>query len=444
MRKVDLIVEGGRILHEGTFVDASIAVDDGRIVKIARKPGLPKADERVDAAGMYVIPGAIDVHVHVRDLSQKRSEDWRSASEAAAAGGVTTILAMPNTSPPITTLTALNEYRKLAAKKSIVDYGVFIGATGRNGGEIAQAKDACGVKVYMGSTTGELLVNSDEGLSSSFASANEAGKLACVHAEDEGRIRRRVAAVKRKGREPSPEIHSVIRDVECARLAVEKAVKCARVVGNRLHVCHVSSKAELAVISEARKGGVPVSCEVAPHHLFLSEKDYGGSSNRLKVNPPLRSRADVSTLWGALQGGFIDCVASDHAPHPASEKDDEYWEAPAGFPGLETMLPLLLDSVVKGMLELPHVVRLVGGNPARLFGIKNKGAIAEGYDADLVLVDFKGEWRVRGDGLKTKCGWSPFEGRTLRGVPHRTMVRGKTVCLDGQITANASREASFA
>jgi dihydroorotase len=345
---------------------------------------------------------------------------------------------MPNTTPPITSVKALEQYRKIAEKKSIVDYGVYIGATGKNREEIKNAADACGVKVYMGSTTGELLVADELSLSNSFAAAKEAGKIVCVHAEDEGRIRRRTASVKRKSKVVGPEVHSVIRDVECARLAVEKAVKHAKTVGNMLHVCHVSSKAELSAIAQARKTGIPVSCEVAPHHLFLSEGDYSNSS-LLKVNPPLRSRSDVSALWGALQEGFIDCVASDHAPHLLAEKEEDYWNAPAGLPGLETMLPLMLDAVAKRMLPLQRAVALTSGNPARIFGLKNKGSIEDGFDADLVLVDFRNTFRIRGDSLKTRCRWTPFEGRTVTGIPRRTIVRGTTVFLDGETCKGGGR-----
>lgn len=439
MKKVDLIVEGGRIFHRGEFIEAGIAVDGGRIVKIARKASLPKADEKVGASGLYVLPGVIDVHVHVRDLKQKREEDWRSASEAAAAGGVTSILAMPNTNPPITSVAALTEYKKIASKKSIVDYGVYIGATNGNSDEIIKAKDACGVKVYMGSSTGELLVNSDKALADSFASAKNAHKIVCVHAEDETRIQAKILAVEKKSREVAPSVHSVIRDPECARRAVEKAINISDKTGNRLHVCHVSTRDELVVIAEARRKGLPVSCEVTPHHLFLSEKDYD-NSNKLKVNPPLRGKNDVSSLWGALQEGMIDCVATDHAPHLLEEKEEDYWNAPAGVPGLETMLPLLLDSCVKRMIQVPQLVRLVSENPAKLFGLKEKGVIKEGFDADFVVVDFKKTLRIKGDSLKTKCAWTPFEGRSVQAVPVQTIVRGNTVYRDGDTIPNKGVE----
>ena len=435
MGNVDLNIVGGRVFHNGGFVDAGVAVEDGKIVKVARRASLPAASERVDAGGLYVLPGAIDVHVHVRDLKQKSREDWKSASEAAAAGGVTTILAMPNTNPPLASAKAVAEYAKIAGKKSIVDYGVYIGATGKNGDEIIKAAQACAVKVYMGSTTGDLLVQDDASLIKSFASANKARRIACVHAEDEARIRGKIAAIKRKGREVTPEMHSVIRDGECARRAVEKALKVSEKTGNLLHVCHASTRAEMELIADAKKSGVPVSCEVAPHHLFLSDKDYG-NSNRLKVNPPLRAKSDVSTMWSALQEGVVDCVASDHAPHPLSEKEDDYWNAPAGVPGLETTLPLMLDAAVKRMLDVPSVVKLTAENPARIFGLAGKGAVKEGFDADFALIDFRRSWRIRGDALKTRCAWTPFEGRVVHGVPVMTLVRGSVVYRDGNTLPN--------
>ncbi|MFH1788088.1 MAG: dihydroorotase family protein [Candidatus Altiarchaeota archaeon] len=439
MKKVDLVLDGGRIYYKGEFVDAGVAVEDGKIVKVARNASLPKADERIDAGGLYVMPGAIDVHVHVRDLKQKSREDWKSASEAAAAGGVTTILAMPNTNPPLSSAKAVTEYARIAAKKSIVDYGVYIGATGKNRDEITKANQACAVKVYMASTTGDLLVDDDILLTNSFASANKAKKIACVHAEDEAMIKARTAAVKRKGREVTPEMHSVIRDGECARKAVEKALQLSGKAKNKLHICHVSTRAEMELIADAKKKGLSVSCEVAPHHLFLSEKDYD-KTNRLKVNPPLRSKTDVSTMWSALQEGVVDCVASDHAPHLLSEKEEDYWNAPAGVPGLETTLPLMLDSAVKRMLDVPQVIKLTSENPAKLFGLSGKGAIKEGFDADFALIDFRKSWRIRGDGLKSRCAWTPFEGRVVQGVPVMTVVRGKTVYRDGDALPNKGAE----
>lgn len=438
----DLVVTGGKIFYRGEFIDAGIAVSDGRIVNVARKASLPKADEEIDARRLYVLPGAVDAHVHVRDLKESAKEDFTSASHAAAAGGVTTILAMPNTKPPIDSSKALGDYKKIANKKSIVDYGIHFGASKNNTCEIEKVRDVASIKVYMSSTTGELLVPDDDSIKKVFEAAKIGEHMVCVHAEDQARIEERTRQAKKKRRLP-PDIHSTVRDGECARIAVAKAVKYAGQAKNSLHVCHVSTRNELIEISDGRKKGVDVSCEVTPHHLFLCERDQSGGNNRLKVNPPLRPRSDVSALWGALQSGVIDFVASDHAPHLIEEKQEKYWEAPAGVPGLETELPLLLDAANKGMLDLPRVVALASTNPARRFGLKAKGLIEEGFDADLVLVDLKGNWRVRADALKTRCGWSPFEGRTLEGVVARTIVRGKTVYMDGQVIKNKGLEVAY-
>ena len=429
---VDLNLIGGKVFVEGGLIEACVSVNAGKIVKVGKKAALPRADEVFDASGKIIIPGVIDVHVHVRDLKQKSVEDWQSASKAAAAGGVTTILAMPNTDPPLTSKNSVDSYLRIASKKSIVNYGAYIGATCKNGGEIVNATTACAVKVYMGSSTGDLLVNSEDDISSSFKSAGDAGKIACVHAEDEARINGKTGVVKKKKIEPNPSVHSFIRDPEACRKAVEKAIRQTESAGNILHICHSSTRAEMQLIIDARKRGTPVSCEVTPHHLFLSTKDYE-NTNIMKVNPPLRDRSDLSSMWGALQEGYVDIIASDHAPHLMDDKLKDYWDAPAGFPGVETMLPLILDAVGKNMLSLDKAVQLTSVNPARLFGLVGKGRVKEGFDADFSVIDMKKSVRIRGDDLHSKCGWTPFEGRVVTGVPCATIVGGHFALRDDSI-----------
>lgn len=442
MAKADFNVQGGRIFYKGELIEAGIAVQDGKIIKVAKSASLPTAGETVNAKGLVILPGVIDVHVHVRDMSQKTKEDWTTASHAAAAGGITTILAMPNTSPPITTARALKQYKTIARKKSVVDYGVFIGATETNTRELTTS-ESCGIKLAMGSTTGNLLVEKTEKMRSILETSVKAGKTVVVHAEDEEMIKKRFLALKKRGREPPPKIHSVIRDPEAARIAVSRAIRLSKQTNAKIHIAHVSTRGELIEIVNAKKDGLLVSCEVTPHHLFLSEKDYDAKSHKLKVNPPLRSRSDVSAAWGALLEGIIDCVATDHAPHVLEDKEQDYWSAPSGLPGLETMLPLMLDSVNKSMLSLAHVADLLCTNPAKIFRLKNKGKIMEGFDADLTFVDLKREWKIRGDEFKTRCGWTPFEGRIVSGKPVKTMIRGAIVFEDGDVVGGRGREVQF-
>lgn len=334
--------------------------------------------------GRFLLPGLIDAHVHFRDPGAPEKEDWASGSAAALAGGVTTVLDMPNTNPATITVEALEAKRAVAKAKSKVAFGLFFGATRDNLDEIRKAENICGIKIYMGSSTGGLLLDDPAVWEEVFKIAKEKNVPVVVHAETEAMIQ--------AGK----------RDCECARVATEAAIALREKVGNRLHIAHLSCKAEVELV---RVHKCPeLTCEVTPHHLLFTAADQKDSF--LKMNPPLRSQADQDALWEALRDGTIDCIATDHAPHTFAEKQSS--EPPAGVPGVEFMLPLMLNAVNEGKLTLERLVELTSTNPSRIFGVPVQGQ---------VLVDMNLEKTIRREDIKSKCGWSPYEGRTLKGWP---------------------------
>lgn len=384
-------------------------------------------DHEYDLTDKYLIPGVIDAHVHFRSPGYEMKEDWLSGSKAALAGGVTTVFDMPNTKPHTTTLEALEQKRDLARKDSLVNFGLFFGAMLDNLEEIKKIHGVVGLKVYMSETTGHMIMEKDvriDELLKKLLTDNQ--YIVAVHAEDEEMIQRRAEAYKD---DHTPEIHSLIRSDAIAFSAARSAAHLAKKYGGRLHICHVSTKKEMELL----KKYPDVTCEVTPHHLFLSVKDYAKWGNYIKINPPIRPEKDVQYLWDGLKSKLVCMVASDHAPHLREEKERDYWEVPAGVPGIETMLPLLLNAVNEGELELPDVVSLMCEAPAQVYNVQNKGFLREGYDADLTVVDMSHVRRVENENLYTKCGWSPFAGRELKGWPVMTFVRGRLGMENGKI-----------
>lgn len=431
---VDLLIKGGRIVTACGIIDASIAIDEGNIVKFL-KSSLPKAEEVLDVQGMYVLPGLIDGHVHFREPSAEYKEDWKSGSTAAAAGGVTTVLDMPNNKPPITTAKRLEEKRKLAEKKSIVNFGLHFGATNENAKEVEKAKNIASVKFYLGSTTGDLLV--DELILPSYFEVLKKNKiLATAHCEKE-------ELVKKFSQKKKFEYYSELRPEICELESIRDYVGAANTAGNRAHICHLSSGRGLELVKEAKIQNRNITCEVSPHHLLLTRDDEKKLGAFAKMNCPLRTKEDRRALMEGLTTGIIDSVATDHAPHTIEEKEQDFIKAPAGVPGVETMLPLLLNLANNKSLSLNDVTRVTAQNPARIFSIKNKGQVAEGYDADLVVVDLKKEYKISNDNLFTKCGWSPFDGWKVRGKVEKTVVGGNLVFDSGEVYGNKAKEVVF-
>jgi dihydroorotase len=433
-----LIRHGLVVLPDGAR-GADVALADGRIEAVSA-PGEaipPGTFERViDATGLTVLPGAIDAHVHFRTPGGEHKEDWETGSLAALAGGVTTVLDMPNTDPPTTSRKALDDKRARVAPLARVNHGFFFGATATNVEEAAEADNVAGLKVYMGSSTGGLLVSDEDRLDHIFAAYP--GRIA-VHAEDEQIIR--AGSLKHQGATDAT-VHPRIRNVLSARRATERAIALARRHGRELHICHMSTAEEADIV---RRAADPrITCEVAPHHLVLNEKALAEMGNLAKMNPPLRSEDDNEALWRALADGDITCVASDHAPHTLAEKAASYWEAPAGVPGVQHLLPILLDAAHWGRLTLERVAQVTAEWPARRFGIRGKGRIEAGYDADLTLAAMGVARRVERADVRSKCGWTPYEGMTLHGWPVTTVLAGEVVYEDGGFPLRVGgREVTF-
>ena len=422
-----LLIQNGTLVTPQGTAQKDILVEDETIVAVGANLSTPHNARVVNAKGLLILPGLIDPHVHLREPGGEHKEDFASGTRAALAGGFTTVIAMPNTSPPLTDGETLAQVCTLAKSKAVCDVGFFVGATAHNAEGAAELGAVAGLKLYMGSSTGSLLVADLAGQMVHFE--RYPGVIA-VHAEDEEAVeyfRTRAHLAKLGQRRPPI----------CAALAVSRALTLAERFRARLHVCHVSTAHELALIRDAkariaqRNARSRVTCEVTPHHLFLATEDETHLGPLGQMNPPLRSQKDVDALWENLQ--VADCIATDHAPHTLEEKRGP--TPPSGVPGLETALPLLLTAVHEGKISLPEITRLMAQGPARIFGLERKGSIAPGCDADLTLVNADAEWVIGTQPLQTKCGWSPFEGRKARGQVARVFLRGREVYAGGEITA---------
>lgn len=373
------------------------------------------------------MPGVIDPHVHLREPGKEYKEDLASGSRAAARGGVTSFLEMPNTEPATIDRATLKDKLARAAQKCVVNYGFFIGATPDNLAELNAVAQTPGIKIFMGCSTGNLLVHKDADLERIFANGD---RLIVVHAEDEARIhaRKQQFADRRDAA-----AHSLIRDAECARIAVERALRFSQKYQRRLHILHVSTRAEVDLL---RTKPAWVRAEAIPNHLFLNEGDYAHQGGRVQMNPPLRTPDDNAALWRGLHDGVVDFVGTDHAPHTLAEKDLPFPQTPSGIPGVETSLPLMLTEMLAGRCTLAQIQKWMCHGPASAYRIANKGRIVEGGDADLALVDLDTERTVRNEDILSKCAWSPFAGRRLRGWPTHTVVAGRVV-YDGAIRPQA-------
>jgi dihydroorotase len=420
-----LLIRNARIARpDGAIVEGDVLCRNGRIERIDASI-TAATDESIDAAGLLLLPGVIDPQVHFRDPGKEYKEDLASGSRAAARGGVTSFLEMPNTDPPTTTQAALNDKLARAARKCVVNYGFFIGATPNNLDAINSAQPACGIKIFMGSSTGSLLVNRDEDLERIFANGT---RLIAVHAEDEARIQARVAQFA--GRD-DPAVHSEIRDNECARLATAKALALSKKYRRRLHILHLSTHEEVDLLRRDKPEWV--TAEVIPNHLHLNKSDYATLGTLVQMNPPIRDPRDNAALWQGLHDNVIDFIATDHAPHTLEEKRQGYPQSPSGMPGVETSLPLLLTEMAAGRCTLAEVQKWMCWKAMEAYGIQNKGRVLEGWDADLVLVDMTTRRTVRHEDMATKVRWSPFHGRELTGWPVYTIVNGAIVFERGRI-----------
>ena len=421
------LIRNATVVTPDETLVTNLLIDEGKIARI--DPAIQTdAEETVEAEGLHLIPGVIDDQVHFREPGLTHKEDLEHATRACAAGGVTSFLEMPNTNPTTTTVDALHKKLELASQKCLVNYGFYIGATPDNIDELVAAKRTPGIKIFIGSSTGNLLVDEQAALERIFAKTT---LTITAHCEDEATVR--ANAEKYSGSTDVAD-HSRVRNHEAAVIATTRAIDLARRHNHRFHVLHVSTADEVPLIAANKD---LITAEVCPHHLFFNIDDYERLGSLVKMNPSIKTTSDNEQLFQALLDGDIDIVATDHAPHTMEEKRQPYPACPSGLPAVENSLALMLDQVNRGRCTIEQVVRWMCSGPAKIWDIKNKGEIREGLDADLVLVDLSRKKEIRNDQQHTKCGWSPWHGTTLTGWPIKTWVNGhEAYCLTDTETAN--------
>lgn len=428
-----LIRDAEIILPNGESMIGDVLTQGRQIVQLGQEITNASPTHEIDARGLTLLPGVIDPQVHFREPGLEYKEDLFTASCACAKGGVTSFLEMPNTRPLTISQSALDDKLQRAASKCLVNYGFFIGATGENLPDLLSASPTPGIKVFMGSMHGQLLVSQEEVLEAIFAQGN---RLIAVHAEDQARINQRkqeFAGIE------DPAIHSQIQDNQAALLATQLALKLSKKYQRRLHILHMSTAEEAELLRHDKPSWV--TAEVTPQHLLLNTSAYATIGTLAQMNPPLRSPHDNEVLWQALRDGIIDFIATDHAPHTLAEKAQTYPNTPSGMPGVETSLPLMLTAAMAGKCTVAQVVQWMSKAVAVAYGIPNKGEISPGYDADLVLVDLKNYREVKREEVLSKCGWSSFEGWNLTGWPVTTIVGGEIVYDHGRVNTQVRGQA---
>lgn len=421
--RYDLLIRNGICATPSGIASADIGVRDGRIAAIGAL-GAAISAETFDAKGLHVLPGVIDTQVHFREPGNEHKEDLESGSRAAVLGGVTAVFEMPNTQPPTTSRIAIDDKLARAKGRMHCDYAFYVGATPQNVGALAELErlpGVAGVKAFLGSSTGTLLLDEEEAI---FAALKGGRRRMAVHSEDEARLKAR----KGLAAAGDPRTHPVWRDAEAARLSTERVLRLARAAGRRLHVLHVTTADELPLLANARDFA---TVETTPQHLTLAAPEcYERLGTYAQMNPPIREASHREALWRAVDEGLVDVIGSDHAPHTREEKDKTYPDTPSGMPGVQTLVTILLDHVAHGRLTLERFVDLTSAGAARIFGIAGKGRIAVGYDADFTIVDLKAKKRIENSWIASKCGWTPFDGMDTTGWALATIIRGRTVMRD--------------
>lgn len=427
----ELVLSGGMVHTPNGAAVADVAVRDGKIVGVG---SYPDAARRIDCTGLDVLPGVIDSQVHFREPGLEHKEDLESGSRAAVMGGVTAVFEMPNTNPNTDTVMRVHDKLERGHHRMYCDHAFYVGATAENAEELAELEripGTAGVKIFMGASTGNLLVAEDEQLARVLAHGR---RRVAIHAEDEARMN------ERKGErvEGDPSSHPVWRDDESAMLATRRILRLARQARRPIHILHVTTPAELELIAQHRD---IATCEVTPQHLTLAAEDaYPRLGSYAQMNPPIRSAAHRDGLWHWLRQGVPDVIGSDHAPHTKEEKAKRYPASPSGMPGVQTLLPLMLDHVAKGNMTLERLIDMTSAGVQRVFGLVGKGRIATGYDADFTVIDRKGKFTVTEDWVESRCGWSPFTGMELDGRVVGTIVRGHAAMWEGQLANQALGE----
>jgi dihydroorotase len=426
--QADLVIHNGIVIGADTATTASVAIKDGKVLAVGARDAMPDAVETLDAAGLHLLPGAIDVHVHFRDPGYPQKEDWASGTAAAAFGGVTTVFEMPNTIPPTANADVLAAKHAIASSKAYIDYGLY-GLLGEDTidkvGELV-AGGVIGFKLYMGNTFGKIPSPSTGAMLEAFEVVAPTGKRVSLHAETNSIMERRQTRLMEAGRN-DPLAHLASRPAVVAVEAVARAAILAEWTGARIHILHISSAAELAPLSDAKRRGVDITGETCPHYFLLSSDDYARCKGVIRVNPPVREKEDHAPLWQALVDGTIDMIATDHAPHTVEEKTRPViWDVDCGFPGVESQMPLMLTEVAAGRASICDYVRWSAVNPAKVWGLyPRKGVIQAGADADIAVVDLGRRWTLDDARLQSRSKISPWHGREVCGLPVHTIVRGR-------------------
>jgi len=424
--RFDLIIHGAIAETPNGIARANIGIRHGRFAAIGEFDG--SAAETFDARGLYALPGVIDTQVHFREPGMTHKEDLATGTAAAVLGGVTAVFEMPNTNPNTLTAGDIADKVSRAKGRARCDIAFFVGAAAENAGELAKTERSpgcAGVKVFMGSSTGSLLVPDDETLEAVLRSGF---RRVAIHSEDEARLRERMHIAKESG---DVAMHPVWRDEETAIRATNRVLKLARETGRRVHLLHVTTAEEMAILAGAKD---IATVEATPQHLTLAAPDcYRELGTLAQMNPPIRDARHREGLWQAVRDGVVDCIGSDHAPHTLEEKAKPYPTSPSGMAGVQTLLPLLLDHLAAGRLTLERIVDLTSAGPQRIYNIAGKGRIAVGYDADLALVDLETRRVIRNEWIASRCGWTPFDGREVKGWPKATILRGAFVMREDEL-----------
>tara|TARA_B100001057_G_scaffold330080_1_gene330450 strand:- start:583 stop:1887 length:1305 start_codon:yes stop_codon:yes gene_type:complete len=421
---LDLIIKNGECYINGNLEKKDIGILNNKIVEIGDLKGQSK--EIFDAKGLTVLPGCIDTQVHFREPGSTDAEDLNSGSRAAVMGGITSVFEMPNTNPPTTNFEEFKKKIELG-KGMFCNHAFYFGATAENYPTLEKLKDlkgCCGIKLFAGSSTGNLLVDKEKDIEKVF---EHASKVVAVHSEDEEILKIRKKLIE----EGNVLSHPVWRNEEVAMSSTRRIVKIAKRFNKRAHILHITTKEEIDFLSQ-NKGNI--TFEITPQHLTIYAPDcYKKLGTYAQMNPPIRDKSHYDRLWYAVRNNYNDTIGSDHAPHLKTNKDKKYPNSPSGMPGVQTLLPVMLDHVNNNKLKLEQLINLICENPVKIFGIKNKGYLKENYDADITIVDLNKSIKIKNEDIQSKCGWSPFHGHSFKGSPIATIVNGKIKMLNGKI-----------
>ena len=422
---LDLIIKNGTCYIDKSLKNQNIAIKDGKIIEIGKIDS--EAKEIFDAKGLIVLPGCIDTQTHFREPGSTDTEDLNSGSRAAIAGGITAVFEMPNTNPPTSTKKEFQKKLDLAQNRMYCNYAFYFGATADNANELADLKNlegCCGIKLFAGSSTGNLLVADEKDIEIVFQNSS---KVVAVHSEDEAILNINKKLIKHG----DVHSHPIWRSEECAISSTRRIVRIAERYNKKAHVLHITTKQEIDFLSQ-HKGNI--TFEITPQHLTIYAPEcYDSLGTYAQMNPPIRDKSHYDRLWYAVKNNFNDTIGSDHAPHLKVNKDKEYPNSPSGMPGVQTLIPVMLNHVNNGKLTLEQLINLVCENPVKIFGIKNKGFIKESFDADFTIIDLNKIIEIKNEKIESKCGWSPFDGYKFKGTPVATIINGQIKMKDGII-----------